>query len=171
MTRHYRWALAAFVAFGAAAGTTESRPAQAQQQPPPREQQQSAQRDGRRDNPRLPWWKEPRMMAELGLSADQSATIDQIFESAMEKARPLRNEVKQLEVELDSAMRANTAQVAVFARQVDKIETKRAELNKTRTVMLYRMRRVLTAEQNARFQAMHDRWEAARKKQDTDRRK
>lgn len=110
------------------------------------------------------------MVAELGLSAEQSATIDQIFESAMEKARPLRDEVKRLEVELDHAMRANTAQVAVFARQVDKIENMRAELNKTRTVMLYRMRRVLSADQNAKFQAMHDRWEAGRKK-DADRRK
>jgi Spy/CpxP family protein refolding chaperone len=171
MARHYRWALAALAAFIAAAGAAGSHPLRAEQHTPPREQQQSAQRDGRRDNPRLPWWKEPGIMAELGLSADQSTQIDQIFEAAMEKARPLRDEVKQLEVELDSAMRANTAQVAVFARQVDKIENKRAELNKTRTVMLYRMRRVLTAEQNAKFQAMHDRWEAARKKQDSDRRR
>jgi len=33
-----------------------------------------------------------------------------------------------------------------------------------RVLMLYRMHRVLTPEQNARFQAMVDRWDAARKK-------
>ena len=170
MARHDRWAMAAVVAFGLVAVGAESEALEKQASQPPQEQQQGAQKDGRRDNPRLPWWKEPRMVAELGLSAEQSATIDQIFESAMEKARPIRDEVKRLEVELDQAMRANTAQVAVFARQVDRIENMRAELNKTRTVMLYRMRRVLSADQNAKFQAMHDRWEAGRKK-DADRRK
>jgi hypothetical protein len=40
-----------------------------------------------------------------------------------------------------------------------------------RIVMLYRMRRVLNADQNARLQAMFDRNDAARKKQDDDRRR
>ena len=48
---------------------------------------------------------------------------------------------------------------------------KRAELNKLRVVMLYRMHRVLDAEQNTKFQAMIDRWEAERKKQDGDHRR
>jgi Spy/CpxP family protein refolding chaperone len=168
MARHLRLALAALVALGAAAGTAESHEVQAEAR---QDQQQPSQRDGSRDNPRLHWWNEPRMIAELGLSPEQSARIDQIFKTGMDKARPLREEVKQLELALDGAMRANTAQVSVFAQQVDKIENKRAELNKTRTVMLYRMRRVLTAEQNAKFQALHDRWEAARKKQDSERRR
>ena len=68
-------------------------------------------------------------------------------------------------------MKANTADVSVVAQQVDRVENKRAELNKLRVVMLYRMHRVLTPEQNAGFQAYMDRREAERKKQDGDRRR
>jgi hypothetical protein len=37
--------------------------------------------------------------------------------------------------------------------------------------MLYRMRRVLNAEQNVKFQALFDRRDAERKKQDAERRR
>lgn len=67
-------------------------------------------------------------------------------------------------------MKANTADVSVVVQQVDRVENKRAELNKLRVVMLYRMHRVLTPEQNVRLQAYMDRREAERKKQDGDRR-
>jgi hypothetical protein len=40
----------------------------------------------------------------------------------------------------------------------------RAELNTLRTVMLYRMRRVLNSDQNAKVQAMWDRREAERRR-------
>ena len=110
------------------------------------------------------------MAAEIGLTAQQSQTIDNIFKTEFEKILALRKVVHELERALDETMRANTADISAFARQVNKIEGKRAEMNTMRTVMLYRMRRVLNAEQNARFQAMADRREAERKKQDDRRR-
>jgi hypothetical protein len=76
-----------------------------------------------------------------------------------------------MERDLNATIRASTTDVAVFTRQVQKIEARRAELNTMRIVMLYRMRRVLNADQNARLQAMFDRNDAARKKQDDDRRR
>ena len=39
--------------------------------------------------------------------------------------------------------------------QVDSVESARAELNKSRTMMLLRMRRVLTTDQWAKFTALH----------------
>ena len=102
--------------------------------------------------------------AELKLTADQVAEVDRIFQTNMAKAKPLREEITQLEAALNQTMRANTAEVAVVSQQVDKVESKRAELNRIRVLMLYRMHRVLTPEQNARFQAMVERWDAARKR-------
>ncbi len=71
----------------------------------------------------------------------------------------------RLEQALSATIKANTADVAVVEHQVDKVEKRRAELNKMRVVMLYRIHKVLSVEQNTKFQAMVDRWEASRKKQ------
>lgn len=164
MASHTRWA-AAMVLLAAMAAPLHGRAPQAEQ---PKPQVQQA-RDNRAHE-RRPWWKNPADMAEIGLTADQSAQIDGIFRAEIEKMKPLRETVNGLERALDEAMRANTADISAFARQVHKIESKRAELNTMRTVMLYRMRRVLTVDQNAKFQAMLDRREAERRRQDGDRR-
>ena len=166
MARQFRWALAALVIIGSAGAAASQAEYPPQQQSSPKSSQ-----DGRRDGEhRTHWWKDQAVMAQLGLTAEQSARIDEIFQKTMEKARPLRAEVQQLETALEATIRAASVDVPTFAQQVDRIETKRAELNKSRTVMLYRMRRVLTPDQNAKFQAMWDRREAERRKQGGDRR-
>ncbi|HJR60224.1 MAG TPA: periplasmic heavy metal sensor [Vicinamibacterales bacterium] len=171
MARHYTWMLVAIV-IAVVGSPALARPQKvAEPQRPPQQTQQA--RDGGRDgsHERRLWWKDPRDVAEIGLTAEQSETIDQIFRTELAKILALRRVVNDLERALDETMRANTADIDAFARQVNKIEGKRAELNSMRTVMLYRMRRVLKADQNAKFQAMADRREAARKKQDNDRRR
>lgn len=140
--------------------------------------QKSSGRDDRRDvrepfenHPRYPWWKDEKAMAAAGFTADHGAQIDRIFRDAIEKMRPMREEVMQLQKALNRTIDANIADVTVFARQVDKIETKRAELNKQRLVMLYGMHRVLTPEQNTKLLAYFEQREAERRKQDGDRRR
>jgi Spy/CpxP family protein refolding chaperone len=120
---------------------------------------------------RTAWWKDEKARTQIGFTAAQASEIDGIFKNYVEKARPLRDEVNALEKALSETMKANTADVSVVAQQVDRVENKRAELNKLRVVMLYRMHRVLTPEQNLRLQAYRDRREAERKKQDGDRRR
>jgi Spy/CpxP family protein refolding chaperone len=165
MARHLRLALAALVIV-ATANVSEARDPQESQSG----QQKSEARDGRRDSSdRRPWWKNPKDMAEIGLTAEQSKTIDDIFHSEIEKMKPLREAINKLEPPLNETIRANTTDVSVVAKQVEKIERMRAELNTLRTVMLYRMRRVLNSDQNAKVQAMWDRREAERRR-DGDRR-
>jgi Spy/CpxP family protein refolding chaperone len=175
MARQFRWVLAAiFVAGAGTAGAhgRQAEPPQAPKQNQQQPQQNQPERDGRRDgsHDRRMWWKDPKDMAEIGLTAEQSATIDAIFKAELAKILPLRESVQELERTLNETIRANTTDTAIFARQVQKIEAKRAELNTMRTVMLYRMRRVLNADQNARFQAMVDR-QNERRRQDSDRRR
>lgn len=166
MARQYRWVVATLLVV-AAPLLIEARGAQSQQ--PPQQQRQEGEKG--RDHERRPWWKNPRDMAEIGLTAEQSTSIDSIFRTEIEKMKPLRDRLNELERALDDTIRANTTDVAIFSRQVEKIEKLRAELNTMRTVMLYRMRRVLNTDQNAKFQAMWDRREAERRKQDGDRRR
>ena len=171
MARQTRWAVAV-VLLAALAAPLHGRGAKVEQTEKAQPKAQQASRDSRHDgNDRRPWWKNPRDMAEIGLTSEQSRTIDGIFHDEIEKMKPLRQIVNELERALDETMRANTADISAFSRQVQKIEGKRAELNTMRTVMLYRMRRVLNAEQNAKLLAMWDRQQAERRKQDGDRRR
>lgn len=170
MARQSIWALIALVTLGTApAQAGDSRREQRAQTPA----HQEPQRDGRRDHNRGPWWNQSHPVAvELALTPDQSGTIDRIFWAYVERSKPLRGEVNQLEKALDQIMRANTADISVVEQESARIEKKRAELNKMRTVMLYSIRRVLNPEQNVKFQKFEDRRaDAERKKQDGDRRK
>ncbi len=171
MTTQFRWGLAVLLVLGltpgaAAAGAGQS---ETQQPTPPSKAQQEQKRD--HDRGPGPWWKSARIVADLGLTPAQSTKIGEIFRTEAEKIRPMAEQIRELERGVDAAMRANTSDISAFARQVEQVEHKRAELNKARTVMLYRMRRVLTPEQNVKLQAEYDRREAERKKQDGDRRK
>lgn len=169
MARHISRALAALIVSGTALVSAESRP---QPEFASIQQKSSAKQDSHRDNreSRL-WWKNRRDMAEIGLTAEQSAQIDRIFRAEIEKMKPMRLLVMELERGVDATSRANTTDIAAYTRQVEYVERKRAELNTARTVMLYRMRQVLNAEQNVKFQAMNDRRDAERKKQDSERRR
>lgn len=170
MARHFRGALiAALIASGTFAAAAERRP-QAELPPVQTERPDGRQEKRGSHDDRGPWWKNPRYVGELGLTADQSSKIDKIFRIEVEKMKVIRAEINELERGVDATMRANTNDIAAFARQVEQVERKRAELNKARTVMLYRMRRVLNAAQHVKFQALHDR-DVARKKQDADRRR
>ena len=172
MARHICWALAALVASGALVLSTESTVRAQQQQPVSQNRPAEKAAPGRENHERRPWWKDPKRMAEVGLSAGQSAEIDLIFRTEIEKMKPMRALITEMERGVDATSRANTQDIEAYARQVRQVEHKRAELNTARTVMLYRMRRVLNAEQNVKFQAMYDRErEADRKKQESDRRR
>ena len=171
MARHNGWALAALLASGTfvfSAGST----LQAEVEPVAQDRPAAQQDPSKRENhDRRPWWKNPRDMSEIGLTAAQSAEIDRIFHAEIDKMKPMRTLIIEMERGVDATSRANTADIEAYTRQVRQVEHKRAELNTARTVMLYRMRRVLNAEQNVKFQALYDRREADRKKQDADRRR
>jgi Spy/CpxP family protein refolding chaperone len=169
MARHIGWTFAALLAFGALGLSAQ---ATAQAEPPRQAERAEGRQDKRGDNyDRRLWWKNPRDMAEIGLTAAQAEQIDRIFRTEIAKMKPMRELITELERGVDATSRANTADIEAYARQVRQVEHKRAELNTARTVMLYRMRRVLNAEQNVKLQAFYDRREAERRKLDADRRR
>ena len=164
MARHFGWTLTAFLIVGSVGILGQSEPPQSN--PPKQTQQKPADGHERRG-----WWQSQRIVAELGLTPDQITQLDRIFQKHSEKAIPLRTEVDELEKAIDQAIRTQKLDANTFAQEVDRIENKRAELNKMRAVMLYRLRLVLNADQNDKFQAMRDRQEAQRRKQEGDRRR
>jgi Spy/CpxP family protein refolding chaperone len=105
----------------------------------------------------LPWWKDEKVVRELGLNADQSARIDNIFRATIGQLRQSKAELDRQEAELSHLIMINADEPAV-GRQIDKVESVRASLNKARTMMLLHMVRKLTPEQRAKFTPVHEQW-------------
>src|SRR6478736_5756720 len=104
------------------------------------------------------WWKSEQFKKELGLTADQSARIDKIWETTRPELRQEWEELQKLEEKL-SRLIQNDADEAVLTRQIDRVETSRAGANKTRSLMLVQMLKVLTPDQRTRFSALHAKWQ------------
>jgi Spy/CpxP family protein refolding chaperone len=116
------------------------------------------------------WWKDAQFQRELSLTADQSARIDSVFQSAITQLRQKKVELDQQEAELSRLIAAN-ADEPVVTRQVDKVEGVRGTLNKERTLMLLRMRQVLTPEQRVTLNRLHEQWDKDHRRSKGDGRK
>ena len=106
----------------------------------------------------FPWWRDAQFQRDLSLTADQSSRIDSVYQATIPKLRHKKEELDQQEAELSRLIAANVDEAAVV-RQVDHVEAIRASLNKMRTLMLLRMRQVLTPDQRAGLNKLHDQWE------------
>jgi Spy/CpxP family protein refolding chaperone len=95
------------------------------------------------------WWQSDQFRRELGLTQDQSGKIEDIFQHTLPA---LRNQKTALDkAEADFNQMVETSDDAQVMSQVGVVEAARAELNKSRTMMLLRMRRVLSPDQRVRF--------------------
>jgi len=129
---------------------------------------QDGKSDGRggKDERRMPWWKAPETRAELGITDKQSKDIDDIFQATFPALKAAKEDLDKLDDAVAKLIKEGTADIAVVARQVEKAEQQRASLTTQRTVMLYRMHRLLTPEQRAKLDAMFAQREAERRKND-----
>ena len=115
---------------------------------------------------RFKWWQSEEVASEIGLSAGQGAGIEAIFQSLRPKLRELAHRLHREEDELTAIMHAMQAEEWEVALQIDKVEAARSALSKTRTLMLYRMHKTLSAEQR---EALHAMWERRRSRGQTPR--
>jgi len=95
------------------------------------------------------WWQSETFRRELGLSQDQSTKIEAIFQKTLPALRQQKDALDKSEADFNQMIEASDdAQVMA---QVTVVEAARSELNKSRTMMLLRMRRVLTPDQRVKF--------------------
>jgi Spy/CpxP family protein refolding chaperone len=103
------------------------------------------------------WWKSEVFKRELKLTGDQIARIDRIWEATRPELRQEFEELSRLEDKFSRQLQ-NDADEAILSRQIDRVETARANANKTRSLMLVQMRKVLTPEQRLSLDVIHARW-------------
>lgn len=170
MARHIGWSFVLALACAAPASPAsicELPRACGQQQaarPPAGKDQRATDGKDKGAQDHRPWkfWQGDTQ-TELGISAQQSADIEQVFQSTLPKLEAATQKIHKLEATLSQTIKDNTADLATVSQQIDRVEAARAQLYKTRTLMLYRMRGLLSADQRTKLQAMVDRWEARRK--------
>lgn len=98
------------------------------------------------------WWQDERFRKDLGLTAEQSGHLEEIFQKTQPTLRQKMQALDQAEDQFDRLVeKGDDASVMQF---METVESARAELNKTRTMMLLRMRRSLTPDQWAKFTAL-----------------
>lgn len=101
------------------------------------------------------WWQSDTFVRELGLTTDQSTKIEAIFQATLPVLRRQKDALDRAEADFNQTIEASDdAQVMA---QVGVVEAARSELNKSRTMMLLRMRRVLTPDQRVKFVMLQQR--------------
>jgi Spy/CpxP family protein refolding chaperone len=161
MARQLAWGMAALLLLpgtGRAAALCERAQAAQQRGAPPVEKHSDA---GHQLPPK--WWIDSQLRAELGITDQQSLAVDQVWQKSLPKLREARQRLEKLEDVLSQMILENAADEPAVIAQIEKTESARAEMNGARTLMLYRMNKLLTADQRAKVKAMHDRRDGGRR--------
>ena len=109
------------------------------------------------------WWADEKSRQEIGLSTEQAAKAEEAYQASLPRLQELKSQLDTLEAELNTLIRENKADESVVASKIDALERVRGEMSKTRMLMLYRIHRLLTVEQQERLKAMIDRERARRR--------
>jgi len=127
-------------------GAAGSRPGNSQSVPLP---------DGVLPAPRDWWTQKSEFNTKLHLSVDQSNRIQQIFDSGMIELRRQRDDLNRLLDKLSRYIRDDEP-LDLISQQIDRVEATRSAGNKSRTLMLLQMRRVLTPQQRITLESLSE---------------
>jgi Spy/CpxP family protein refolding chaperone len=109
------------------------------------------------------WWQSDKFKTELTLAPDQITRLEEVYQGLRPKLTAGKEELDRLESRLSVLIAEGVAPEGDVMRMVDQVEHSRAELAKSRTLMIYRMHQILTAEQRVKMNALHERWEQDRR--------
>jgi Spy/CpxP family protein refolding chaperone len=89
----------------------------------------------------------------VGLTDGQTAEIERVFLSVRDELRAEKAELEKQEAALSRLLAESSDDEAVVVRTIDRVEAARSALAKTRTLMLYRMHRLLSPDQRTKLEA------------------
>lgn len=117
--------------------------------------------------PRRPpeWWKTPKYMQELKLTAEQSAQLDQIITAGRTRMTASKEDLDRAESDFRQLMSQPNVPQRQLLNAAERLEMARYSIAKERTMMTVRIHSVLTPEQRAGLAAMAKRHEAERNRQ------
>ena len=131
----------------------------AQAQQPQQQQQQRGQQpdsNGGRGNQHQPhWWIDPQLRQQLGITDAQSKAVEEIWQKSLPELRKFRDQLNALEDQVSKMIQDGAPEASVVA-QIEQTENTRAQANKARMLMIYRMNKLLTPDQRAKVKEIID---------------
>jgi len=103
------------------------------------------------------WWLSDEGKKEFGISEQQSRELEAQFQTMLPTLRSNKSELDKQEKTLNQLLSDAASSEPAVAQAIDRVEAARSALSRTRTLMLYRMYRLLTPEQRAKVQAYYER--------------
>jgi Spy/CpxP family protein refolding chaperone len=102
------------------------------------------------------WWQDEVVQRELALTADQVKGLETVFASTLAERRQLRRQLDRLEAFVQRTIARADLEESEVSELIDELETTRAKRNAARTLMLFRMYRILSPEQRERLRRMQN---------------
>jgi Spy/CpxP family protein refolding chaperone len=101
------------------------------------------------------WWQTERFQKELVLTTEQITRIEGIYQTTEPLLRAQKTAIDRREEKLSKVIQDPKSDEVTLLQATDRLEAARNEMSRTRTLMLFRIRRVLSDEQNLKINAMH----------------
>lgn len=132
-----------------------------------RSTQQQGKTSSAHPTPRPPskWWKTPKYMQELKLTAEQSAEIEQIVQSSMARWNADKEDLERAQSEFRQLMERPAASQRELLKAAERLEMARYSIAKERTMMTVRIHSILTPDQRRGLDAIAKRHESERDRQ------
>jgi Spy/CpxP family protein refolding chaperone len=109
------------------------------------------------------WWRDKTFQQEMSLTGEQIQRLDQVFQAAQPALRADERAVDKLEDELSKIFGEGKADEKDFEQFVERVESARANWRKNRTMMLFRLRCILTHDQHVKMKDLFERRERERR--------
>jgi Spy/CpxP family protein refolding chaperone len=100
------------------------------------------------------WWQDAAVRRELALTTGQAHALQTIFQSNFSVRRTLRRELDRLEERVQRMMAQSDLDERHATALIEQLETVRGKRNAARTLMLFKMYRVLSPEQRQRLEQL-----------------
>lgn len=117
------------------------------------------------------WWQTERFQKELALTSEQITRIEGIYQTAQPLLRAQKEAFDRREEKLSKVIADPKSDEAAVLQATDRLELARNEMSRTRTLMFFRIRRVLNDDQLSKLNAMHEHDRKQREQRDRERKK
>ncbi len=114
------------------------------------------------DIPLGKWWKRPRVVEALHLTAEQQDRLEEIFSKNRRQFIDLRADVERRSVDVEEVMARKDSDPKKAAAAIEALEQAKARLGKARIMMVVEMKGILTAEQWQQILERREEWRAER---------
>jgi Spy/CpxP family protein refolding chaperone len=109
------------------------------------------------------WWQDAVLAKEIGLTDQQKARIDKIFDQREKDIEPFVNDLAEQRARMQQMIEDRVVDVPTLQLQVSRVDSLTARVHESRVIMLYRIWLVLTADQYRKLEAYQKRARGGRR--------